>query len=145
MNHTYVIQKRPSKWDFLWSHLWYPVGLFVIYSLLQQEWIEFIDQPSFKTGWLLFTFAVLWVLASILSFRNSIKSTVISITDNIVQFRLITGNNSTSPEVVTKVIEVSGVYHLYSDLHQVSLSKKSMPEDLVQYLYGLTTKSKIQN
>jgi hypothetical protein len=140
MDHTYVIQESPSKWDFLWSHLWYPVYFFVMYSALLTEWNEFIDQPSFKTGWLLFTFPVLWILMIFLSFRNSIKSTVISIKDNIVQFSLTTGNKSTSAEVVITVIETSGSYHLYSDLRKIFLAKKSIPEDLVQYLNSLTKK-----
>ena len=134
MNHTYVIQESPSKWNVLWSLLLYPVYFYFVYSMLFREWDEFSSEPSFKTGWLLFIFPLIWIIVIVLSLHNSVKSTVITFKDNIMQYSLVTGDKSTSPEVITKVIETSCSYNLYSDLRQIFLSKKSIPKDLAELL-----------
>ena len=74
------------------------------------------------------------IIVIVLSLHNSVKSTVITFKDNIMQYSLVTGDKSTSPEVITKVIETSCSYNLYSDLRQIFLSKKSIPKDLAELL-----------
>ena len=138
MNHTYVIQKSSSKWNVLWDLLLYPVYFYFVYSMLFREWNEFSDLLSFKKGWLLFIFSLIWITVIVSSLYSSVKFTVITINDDIIQYSLVTGNNSTSPEVITKVLETSCSYNLYSDLRQIFLSKRSIPEDLAQIFQRLS-------
>ena len=141
MDRTYKIPDRTSKWHLLC----FPVLLLTQYSGLLKHWKEFGADPTFKNGWVMFTWATIIIIAIILQFRRQKAAHVISINDGILRFQRILGDKSWKPEVVTTVIESSRSYLLYSDDKEICVSKKLIPEELNQYLNSCTIRTKMEN
>ncbi len=117
-----------------WSLIWIPLIFLLQIPIFMGRYGEFSEDPSHKTGWMLFAWiliACFWLVSAIRRFRTA---DVISVEDEEIRFQRARGERTWPPETVTTVTDDQIAFHLFSKKNEISLSKKKVPSELAQYL-----------
>jgi len=141
MNQNYRIPE--SKW---WLFL--PILLLLLLMLIQTtlwRYNDFQDHPSLKTGWILFSWILLWIFWLYLPFREFMTARVVSVCGDEIWVQSVSFSQLCSDEIVTSVTEDPITFHLYSRTDKVTISKKRVPIELAQFLSGRIRADKEMN
>lgn len=95
---------------------------------------EFIDEPSIRTGLILFSWPSWFGFWAFMGVRQLCTTEVVSFSDGEILFHRIIFSRIQPSETMTTVTQDQIAFHLYSRKDQMSISKKRVPIELAQTL-----------
>lgn len=116
------------------SRLFSVVILLLSAPLLAIQFVEFVDDPGLNTGVTLFlwlAFLSFWLHSSYRAFRTAF---LVSIEDGEMRFQNEVSGRVGPPEVVIALTDDLIDFHLFSKKNEISLSKKTVPDELARFL-----------
>jgi hypothetical protein len=117
-----------------WSRLFRVRILLLFAPLLPIRFVKFVDEPGLNTGVILFlwlAFFCFWFSSSYRAFRTAF---LVSIEEGEMRFQNEVSGRVGPPELVVALTDDLIDFHLFSKKNEISLSKKTVPDELARFL-----------
>ena len=111
-----------------------PIILLLQFPFMAGRYNDFRVELSIKSGWLFFTWVLIWIFWFSYAFRQFRSAQTISVQDGEIRFRKARGEWVGPPQTVATVNDDQIEFQLYSSKDVISLSKKKTPSELAQCL-----------